>query len=604
MKRILFLVFLVAGFIGARGQSNVYLRGDSIIIMKNGGFAELVIRNSTKDSGIGYVLTNIGNGVARWRPASGGGGGGGSQSWDQTLNVGASNLGKTLLFDTAYTISSSGAGSHSAMRFKPIRQGDGTPDFYFNFGAQRYSGVSQADNIWNMGWNLTGGGGQATAGQPGIGYQLEQRYIPVAGDTNTEAHLFYITVGGSQKRLYSYTVKEYLQTVDLYTTNDTWSMRRFDNDSIWVSAGYKAINFNYQGDQFSLFGDLDGVHIQKNFYSAYQTSYFGSTFSVINFETAKLPQSVQIGGDHSASQTLQFFDSTHVGGNPLFSIDVHDDRTDMSTLNGSNLPLNISLGSSGLAWKFATDHNYTPHPVLINPSGGVNVANLDVRDAVGQFDTNIYSDISGGAFTSKWAGTFSASGGTNNYGIEPIASGGSGINASIRITSPTKGANNWAILGISGASSMFNGSIVTGGNNPGHEIFQFDNYGAMGLVSDSIPTVAASTAFLSYLVMDNTGGGFTLKQVQKVDAPFYSSATLDFGSTAAGAVSDLTVTVSGAAVGDIVSLGVPNGSVTTEGVFFAWVSASNTVTVRFANNKTSGSLDPSSGTFKISVVHP
>jgi len=80
------------------------------------------------------------------------------------------------------------------------------------------------------------------------------------------------------------------------------------------------------------------------------------------------------------------------------------------------------------------------------------------------------------------------------------------------------------------------------------------------------------------------------------------SAILDFGSTAAGASTDLTITVTGAADGDVVSLGVPNASVTATGRYFAWVSASNTVTVRFSPTILVGSEDPASGTFKVTVT--
>lgn len=76
------------------------------------------------------------------------------------------------------------------------------------------------------------------------------------------------------------------------------------------------------------------------------------------------------------------------------------------------------------------------------------------------------------------------------------------------------------------------------------------------------------------------------------------SATLDFPSTLATAVSDLTLTVTGAAVNDPVILGVPNGAVTATASFFAWVSATNVVTVRFSPK---GTEDPASGTFKATV---
>jgi len=80
------------------------------------------------------------------------------------------------------------------------------------------------------------------------------------------------------------------------------------------------------------------------------------------------------------------------------------------------------------------------------------------------------------------------------------------------------------------------------------------------------------------------------------------SATLDFGSTAAGAVTDLTIPVTGAADGDVVSLSVPNTSQTATGTFSAWVSATNTVTVRYRIAALTGSEDPASGTFKVTVV--
>jgi len=80
-----------------------------------------------------------------------------------------------------------------------------------------------------------------------------------------------------------------------------------------------------------------------------------------------------------------------------------------------------------------------------------------------------------------------------------------------------------------------------------------------------------------------------------------ASATLDFGSTNAQNSADLTITVTGAADGDVVSLGVPNASVNANTCYTAWVSATNTVTVRF-NNYSSAAVNPASGTFKVFVT--
>lgn len=78
------------------------------------------------------------------------------------------------------------------------------------------------------------------------------------------------------------------------------------------------------------------------------------------------------------------------------------------------------------------------------------------------------------------------------------------------------------------------------------------------------------------------------------------SATLDFPSTSAQQSSDLTVTVTGALDGDRVILGVPNFSVLPNSCYTAWVSATDTVTIRF-NNYGSISRDPGAATFKVWV---
>lgn len=78
-----------------------------------------------------------------------------------------------------------------------------------------------------------------------------------------------------------------------------------------------------------------------------------------------------------------------------------------------------------------------------------------------------------------------------------------------------------------------------------------------------------------------------------------ATTTLDFGSVAAGAIADLTVTVTGAVVGDPVTIGM--SSIPNKGTYFAYVSATNTVTVRYANNDLTTAKDPSSQTVKVRV---
>lgn len=83
-----------------------------------------------------------------------------------------------------------------------------------------------------------------------------------------------------------------------------------------------------------------------------------------------------------------------------------------------------------------------------------------------------------------------------------------------------------------------------------------------------------------------------------------ASASVDFASTTSGNFNNQTVTVTGAVPGDVVSLGIPNNVMALGNVnVVAWVSANDTVTLRFFNN--SGSTqDPSSMTYSIQVTKP
>lgn len=80
------------------------------------------------------------------------------------------------------------------------------------------------------------------------------------------------------------------------------------------------------------------------------------------------------------------------------------------------------------------------------------------------------------------------------------------------------------------------------------------------------------------------------------------TATLNYGPTLPASSSDLTMTVTGAAVGDVVMLGIPNGSMPANGGFIAWISATNTATVRYFNMDALSTLDPASGSFKLTVL--
>jgi hypothetical protein len=95
------------------------------------------------------------------------------------------------------------------------------------------------------------------------------------------------------------------------------------------------------------------------------------------------------------------------------------------------------------------------------------------------------------------------------------------------------------------------------------------------------------------------GGGTAIKKVLS------ASASLDFGATAAGACDALTITVTGAASGDVVSLGIPAALAAADAYqgFWGYVSAANTVTVKRCNpiNATTALSNPAAATVRVQV---
>ena len=79
----------------------------------------------------------------------------------------------------------------------------------------------------------------------------------------------------------------------------------------------------------------------------------------------------------------------------------------------------------------------------------------------------------------------------------------------------------------------------------------------------------------------------------------YASATLDFASQTVGSFEDLPITVAGAADGDVVSLGVPQGSATGIVGSYSAYPSNGVVYVRFVSTGTA--QNPASGSFKVRV---
>ncbi len=150
--------------------------------------------------------------------------------------------------------------------------------------------------------------------------------------------------------------------------------------------------------------------------------------------------------------------------------------------------------------------------------------------------------------------------------------------------------------------------------NRGTAQFQFNSNGTFsGWLLPRSGTTGAGTAplkFTSSSLMSTPENG----AIEFLDSTYYATKNttrykipvtiqgplvLDFGSTAAGASTDITITVTGAFVGDIITLGLPS-SWTSGVVYQAFIPASNQVTVRMTN-VTGSPIDPESATFKFII---
>jgi hypothetical protein len=116
---------------------------------------------------------------------------------------------------------------------------------------------------------------------------------------------------------------------------------------------------------------------------------------------------------------------------------------------------------------------------------------------------------------------------------------------------------------------------------------------AIGVGAGGVSSVTASLPILS------TGG---TNPVISLDIKRSITVGTDFPNTSAQSSSDLTFTLNGVSVGQPVLLGVPDGSAPANTNYTAWVSATNTVKIRF-NNYSSSAVNPSSGSFTISVIN-
>lgn len=288
----------------------------------------------------------------------------------------------------------------------------------------------------------------------------------------------------------------------------------------------------------------------------------------------------------ASTPALKFTGTVYNGGNattnkPLLLVEPSGTTSTGWGTTGTALGVNLPSGTAWTfidcqiagtsAFKVTTDSTNGRITCAGNPShdmggGEVDCATFSSRGANNSVTFMAKNFTTAGTMASMTTGTFSN---TSGAGIAVTISptynqaSGSGANTDLQIKRVETALQ-------SGAQSMIN---CLAGSTGATQVFNVDNIG--GVI---------------------VGGGTRLKKV------ISATASLNFPSISAASYQDLTISVTGAADGDPVSIGAPNAAATASVIYFAWVSAADTVTVRAINIDPSNAHDPASGTFRAAVT--
>jgi len=199
---------------------------------------------------------------------------------------------------------------------------------------------------------------------------------------------------------------------------------------------------------------------------------------------------------------------------------------------------------------------------------------------------------------------------------------GNGTVTNVTGTLPISVANGTTTpsITIANASTTASGVVTTGTQSmAGNKTFTGDLATSQAFSATGFSTLTggasigtmATTSSLTHVLGVNSSNA--IGEIGVADGIKFTSGSLgldsyktialmDFPSTNAQSSSDITATVTGAVAGTPVLLGVPNAAVLANTSYSAWVSSTNTVTVRF-NNYSSAAANPAQGSFYLIVLN-
>ena len=304
-------------------------------------------------------------------------------------------------------------------------------------------------------------------------------------------------------------------------------------------------------------------------------------------------------GATTADAALTNFGATAMGKS-LFSltnsvsdkfIKVNSNNT-ITLLNAADTRTNIGATTRG-------NNNF-----ILPDIGSISFLRYNADNSITQLNASDFRTAIG-------AGTSSTNGTVTNVSINPTNP--NGLTVATGTTTPVI-SMALAASGTTGVMSnttqQFSGAKTFLGDINGSSALNVTGLSALngGVTIGTMATTSTLTHILG-VNSSNAIGEIGLNQgigisggTLSLDFKSISTVGTDFPNTSAQSSSDITFTVTGVSVGQSVLLGVPDGSAPANTNYTAWVSATNTVKIRF-NNYSSASVNPAAGNFTIKVLN-
>lgn len=228
--------------------------------------------------------------------------------------------------------------------------------------------------------------------------------------------------------------------------------------------------------------------------------------------------------------------------------------------------------------------------------------------------TGTYLDVSGGVATllgnsgvSLLAGSITATFGMNGGATHIVSASSASVVHDFNVNSTSAANNTFFRFGNGTVSVASSGVTNIISSTPSINQSGTAGYTAFNINVTETATGSGAKNFAKWAVggttmfnVDNAGATTIGAGSNAITKVYSSTATLDFGSIGSNSTAELTMTVTGASTGDSVFLGAPS-TIESGLIFTAYVSATNTVTVR-VHNTSGGSIDPASATWRATVI--